>query len=57
MIMETKYIRSGNVALKQIEKNRYIGALAGYHGKVLLICIGFSAATRKHPCRIEETTL
>ncbi|HJH96922.1 MAG TPA: hypothetical protein OIM09_01575 [Anaerobutyricum hallii] len=37
MIVELKYNKSADTAIKQIKEKKYQGALLGYQGKILLV--------------------
>ena len=57
MVVELKYNKSADTAIKQIKENRYQGALAGYRDKILLVGINYEAEgkEKKHyTCVIEE---
>ena len=57
MVVELKYNRSADTAIKQIKEKRYQGALSGYTDKILLVGISYDADGRdakKHSCVIEE---
>ena len=57
MIVELKYNKSADTAIKQIKEKRYQGALAGYQDKILLVGINYDAegeAKKHHTCIIEE---
>lgn len=56
MVVELKYNKSADTAIKQIKEKRYQGALAGYSGKILLVGINYDAecSDKKHTCVIEE---
>lgn len=54
MIIELKWNRSANTALKQIKNKEYAGVLKGYKGEILLIGLNYSKKTRKHTCKIER---
>ncbi len=57
MVVELKYNRLADTAIKQIKEKRYEGALSGYSGKILLVGIGYDADGRgkkHHTCIIEE---
>ena len=57
MIVELKYNRTADSAIKQIKEKRYQGSLSGYRGKVLLVGISYEAEgkdNKKHTCVIEE---
>lgn len=56
IVVELKYDKSAETAIKQIKEKRYAGALTGYAGKVLLVGINYdkNAADKKHSCIIEE---
>ncbi len=58
MIVELKYNKDADTAIKQIHENRYAGALKDYAGELLLVGINYSRNvkgndTKKHSCVIE----
>ena len=57
MVVELKYNKSADTAIKQIKDNRYHGALSGYSDKILLVGISYDAEVKDkkhHTCVIEE---
>ena len=56
MVVELKYNKSTDTAIKQIKEKRYQGALVGYSDKILLVGINYDAEgnDKKHTCVIEE---
>ena len=54
MIIELKWNRSAKAALKQIKDKEYAGALARYHGTVLLIGINYTKKSNKYTCKISQ---
>ena len=56
MVVELKYNKSADTAIKQIKEKRYQGALVGYSDKILLVGINYDAegSDKKHTCVIEE---
>lgn len=54
MVIELKYDKSADTAIKQIKEKRYAGALKDYGDKVLLVGINYDKETKKHECVIEE---
>lgn len=56
MVVELKYNKSADTAIKQIKEKRYQGALAGYRDKILLVGDNYDAEGngKKHTCVIEE---
>lgn len=56
MVVELKYNKSADTAIKQIKEKRYQGALASFSGKILLVGINYDAecSDKKHTCVIEE---
>ena len=57
MVVELKYNRSADSAIKQIKENRYQGALSGYSDKILLVGINYETDgkdNKHHTCAIEE---
>ena len=57
MVVELKYNKSADTAIKQIKEKRYHGALSGYSDKILLVGISYNADgkdKKNHTCVIEE---
>ena len=57
MIIELKYNKSADTAIRQIKEKRYPGALTGYKGKILLVGINYNSEEnnkKHHTCVIEE---
>lgn len=57
MIVELKYNKSADTAIKQITEKRYKGALEGYTDKILLVGINYDTEginKKHHTCVIEE---
>ncbi|MCD7820222.1 MAG: ATP-binding protein [Lachnospiraceae bacterium] len=54
MIVELKYDKSADTAVRQIKENRYDGALRKYKKDLLLVGINYDKATKKHECMIER---
>ena len=57
MVVELKYNKSADTAIKQIKEKRYQGALSGYGDKILLVGINYDEEgedKKHHTCVIEE---
>ena len=57
MIVELKYNKSADTAIKQIKEKRYQGALSEYRNKILLVGINYAVEGKEkkhHTCVIEE---
>ena len=58
MVVELKYNKSADTAIRQIKEKRYYGALSGYSDKILLVGINYETEgnndKKKHTCIIEE---
>lgn len=54
VVLELKYNKSAEGAIKQIKEKQYIDALRGYMGEVVLVGINYDKRTKKHECRIER---
>ena len=57
MVVELKYNKSADTAIKQVKEKRYQGALSGYSDKILLGGINYDAEgedKKHHTCVIEE---
>ncbi len=54
LVVELKYNKDADTAIKQIKEKRYHGALEGYSDKVLLVGINYDVENKHHTCIIEE---
>ena len=54
MVIELKYDKTADTAIRQIKDKRYTGALSGYHEKILLVGINYDPDNKSHSCEIEE---
>ncbi|MGN0415385.1 MAG: AAA family ATPase [Agathobacter sp.] len=57
MVVELKYNKSADTAIRQIKEKRYQGALSGYSDKILLVGINYDAEgkdKKHHTCVIED---
>ncbi|MCD7833706.1 MAG: ATP-binding protein [Lachnospiraceae bacterium] len=59
MIIELKYDKDADTAIRQIHENRYDGALKDYSGNLLLVGINYDrnakgSSAKKHSCVIER---
>lgn len=57
MIVELKYNKDAEGAIRQIREKRYKGALEGYSGRILLVGINYNSKEKErkhHTCVIEE---
>ena len=57
MIVELKYNKDADTAIKQIKEKRYHGALQGYSDRILLVGINYNSdgeENKHHTCIIEE---
>ena len=57
IIIELKYNKSAETAIRQIKEKRYAGVLKDYKDKILLVGINYDKDTKKHECQIEEYTM
>ena len=57
MIAELKWNKDADTSIRQIKEKKYVKALEGYVGDVLLIGIDYDKKTRKHECKIEKLTI
>ena len=56
MLVELKWNRSADTAIKQIKERRYIGKLSEYK-EILIVGINYSTRTKKHTCKIEKISM
>ena len=54
MIVELKWDKSADTAIRQIREKRYTGALQGYDKEILLVAINYDRETKHHECVIES---
>lgn len=54
MIVELKWNKSAQGAIRQIKEKKYIGTLEEYMGNLLLVGINYDKKTKKHKCIIEK---
>ncbi|MCD7922222.1 MAG: PD-(D/E)XK nuclease domain-containing protein, partial [Clostridiales bacterium] len=59
MIIELKYNKSADTAIRQIRENRYSGRLSAFSGEILLVGINYDKKAKgenrkKHTCIIEK---
>ena len=57
MVIELKYDKDVDAAIKQIKEKCYTGYLADYKDKILLVGINYDKETKKHECKIEEVSV
>ena len=53
VVIELKWDKSTDGALKQIREKNYVSALKEYQGKMLLAGINYNKKTKEHECAIE----
>ncbi|MBR6599151.1 MAG: PD-(D/E)XK nuclease domain-containing protein, partial [Oscillospiraceae bacterium] len=54
MIIELKWDKDADTAIKQIKEKRYSGTLKGYGKEILLVGVNYDKDTKKHECIIES---
>lgn len=54
MVVELKWDKSAEGAIRQIQDKRYTGVLDSYTGSILLVGINYDKKTKKHTCVIEK---
>ena len=53
MVIELKWNKSAETAVRQIREKRYPLALKGHQGKIYLVGISYERKSKKHQCKIE----
>ncbi|MBQ7191381.1 MAG: AAA family ATPase [Paludibacteraceae bacterium] len=53
IILELKYNKSADTAIKQIVEKRYDGELKNYAAKVVLVGINYDKKSKQHECKIQ----
>ena len=54
LVVELKWDKTAEGAISQIKDKKYISALNGYKGDILLVGINYDKKSREHQCRIEK---
>ena len=54
MVIELKWDKSAEGAIRQIKEKNYINALKEYKGNLLLAGINYDKDSKKHSCVIER---
>ncbi|MBR4694746.1 MAG: PD-(D/E)XK nuclease domain-containing protein, partial [Selenomonadaceae bacterium] len=54
LLLERKWDKAAETALKQIKTKNYPQSLKDYVGEILLVGISYDKGTRKHECMIEH---
>lgn len=55
LVVELKYDKNAETAIKQIRERRYTQALEGYSGDIMLVGINYDKDKKAHSCVIEKT--
>ena len=53
ILLELKKDQSAQTAIDQIHSKQYLGKVADYDGRVILVGINYDSKTKKHACKIE----
>ena len=54
MVMELKWNKDAQTAVKQIKEKKYPESLLQYTGDILLVGINYDPDNKKHECLIEK---
>ncbi|MCC8030037.1 MAG: ATP-binding protein [Lachnospiraceae bacterium] len=54
LLIELKYNKTADSAIKQIKEKRYGGRLKEYFGNLIMVGINYDRGTKKHTCVIEK---
>ncbi len=54
MILELKYDKTADSAIRHIHEKRYTGKLQNYSGNLILVGINYDKDTKTHDCKIEN---
>ena len=57
MIIELKYDKDADTAIRQIKEKRYAGKLKGYGKEVLLVGVNYNKDNKKYECVIEKVNV
>ena len=54
LLIELKYDKDADSAIRQIHEKRYTGALAGCNDEIIIVGINYDKDRKEHSCRIER---
>lgn len=54
MLVELKWDKDADGAIRQIKEKKYVQSLEDYKGNLLMIGVNYDQKTRKHECVIEK---
>ncbi len=54
LLVELKWNKSAEGAIAQIKNKKYVQAIEGFGGEILLVGINYSEKTKTHSCKIEK---
>lgn len=54
MVMELKWNKDAQTAVRQIKEKKYPESLLQYTGDILLVGINYDPGSKKHECLIEK---
>ena len=54
LVLELKWDKTAEGAIRQIKEKNYVSALKEYKGNLLLVGINYEKRNKKHQCKIEK---
>ena len=54
LLVELKWDKGADTAIRQIKEKKYPKSLEGYKGNILLVGVSYDKKTREHECVIEK---
>ena len=57
LVVELKYDKDADTAIRQIHEKRYTGLVSEFTGDILLVGINYDKSQKKHNCVIERIRL
>ncbi len=57
LILELKWDKTAEGAMRQMKRKGYVSALKEYKGNILLVGINYEKKNKRHPCKIERVEL
>ena len=57
IVVELKWDKGTDSAIKQIKDKNYSAVLTGYYGEVILVGINYDSKTGNHSCGIEKISI
>lgn len=56
LVLELKWNKTADAAIRQIKEKDYLQSLSGYEGEIILVAVNYDKKNKVHSCSIEKTS-